>query len=100
MFRDSHFDDDGVESVVHEYALHATIDPATLDDHAAGATPRVLPYVECPSAAASASRLVGLGSTRFATACGSEFVGTTTCTHLNDLLRSLEDVRGMRTVSA
>ena len=60
MFRDSHFDDDGAESVVHEYALHATIDPATLVITAAEATPRVLPYVECPAAAASTAPARGL----------------------------------------
>ncbi|MDQ1461459.1 MAG: hypothetical protein QOI08_2943, partial [Actinomycetota bacterium] len=53
MFRDSHFDDDDErESVVHEYALRATIDAMTLEITSAHATPHVLPYVECPSAAA------------------------------------------------
>jgi hypothetical protein len=95
MFRDSHFADDGAESVVHEYSLDATIDPDTLTITAAEATPRVLPYVECPSAAASASRLVGLHLDDVRDRVRREFVGTPTCTHLNDLLRSLEDVRGM-----
>ena len=95
MFRDSHFDDDGVESVVHEYALHATIDPATLTITAARATPSVLPYVECPAAADSAARLVSLRLDEIRDRVRNEFVGTATCTHLNDLLRSLEDARGM-----
>jgi hypothetical protein len=95
MFRDSHFDDDIVESVVHEYSLRATIDPVTLTITDAEATPRVLPYVECPSAAASTTRLVGLALDAVRDRVRSEFVGTSTCTHLNDLLRSLEDVRGM-----
>ena len=46
-----------------------TIDPATLVVTAAAATPRVLPYVECPAAAASASRLVGLPPRRAARPC-------------------------------
>jgi hypothetical protein len=95
LFRDSHFDDDGNESVVHEYALAATIDAATLEITAAAATPHVLPYVECPSAAASTGRLVGLRLDELRDRVRAEFVGTSTCTHLNDLLRSLEDVRGM-----
>jgi hypothetical protein len=96
MFRDSHFDDDGDESVVHEYALTATIDAASLEITAAAATPHVLPYVECPSAATSTNRLVGLRLDELRDRVRSEFVGTSTCTHLNDLLRSLEDVRGMQ----
>jgi hypothetical protein len=95
MFRDSHFDDGGAESVVHEYALRATIDPVTLEITGAAATPHVLPYVECPTAAQSATRLVGLRLDDARDRVRKEFVGTSTCTHLNDLLRSLEDVRGM-----
>jgi hypothetical protein len=95
MFRDSHFDDDGAESVVHEYSLRATVDRTTLVITDAEATPRVLPYVECPNAAASTTRLVGLALDVVRDRVRSEFVGTSTCTHLNDLLRSLEDVRGL-----
>jgi hypothetical protein len=95
MFRDSHFDDDRRESVVHEYTLLAEIDAATLTVQRAEATPRVLPYVECPAAAASATRLAGLRLDEVRDRVRAELVGTTTCTHLNDLLRSLEDVRGM-----
>ncbi len=96
MFRDSHFDADVIESVVHEYALRAIVDATTLVIADAEATPHVLPYVECPSAAASANRLVGLPLDAVRDRVRSEFVGTSTCTHLNDLLRSLEDVRGLR----
>jgi hypothetical protein len=95
LFRDSHFDDDGRETVVHEYGLHAAIDATTLEILDAVAEPHVLPYVECPSAGASATRLVGLRLDALRDRVRSEFVGTSTCTHLNDLLRSLEDVRGM-----
>jgi hypothetical protein len=98
MFRDSHFDDDRVESVVHEYALRAAVDAGTFVITAADATPHVLPYVECPSAAASTTRLVGLRLDEVRDRVRSEFVGTSTCTHLNDLLRSLEDVRGMHLI--
>jgi hypothetical protein len=96
MFRDSHFDDDGAESVVHEYTLRASIDAETLVVTSIDATPRVLPYVECPAAAASAARLVGFHLDEVRDRVRAELVGTSTCTHLNDLLRSLEDVRGIR----
>jgi hypothetical protein len=95
MFRDSHFDDDGNESAVHEYGLHAVIDPEMLVVTEIRAAPRVLPYVECPAAAASAARLVGFHLDDVRDRVRLEFVGTSTCTHLNDLLRSLEDVRGL-----
>jgi hypothetical protein len=96
MFRDSYFDAGGAESVVHEYGLLATIDPETLVVTAADATPRVLPYVECPTAAASASRLVGFHLDEVRDRVRAEWTGPSTCTHLNDLLRSLEDVRALR----
>jgi hypothetical protein len=53
------------------------------------ATPHVLPWGECPNAAASARRLVGrrLGDLR--AMVKEELGGTSTCTHLNDLLSSL-----------
>jgi hypothetical protein len=95
MFRDSYFDADGAESVVHEYGLTATIDAETFVIAAADATPRVLPYVECPSAAASAARIVGLQLDELRDRVRAEWVGPSTCTHLNDLLRSLEDVRAL-----
>ena len=96
MFRDSYFDADANESAVHEYGLRAEIDPETLLLTALEATPRVLPYIECPAAAASASRLVGFHLDDVRDRVRAELVGTSTCTHLNDLLRSLEDVNGLR----
>jgi hypothetical protein len=95
MFRDSYFDPEGAESVVHEYGLVATIDAATLTVTSTTATPRVLPYLECPTAAASAGRAVGLQLDELRDRVRAEWVGTSTCTHLNDLLRSLEDVRAL-----
>jgi hypothetical protein len=52
----------------------------------------VLPYPECPWAAASAQRLEGVNVADLPTVVKQEFAGTSTCTHLNDLLRSLRDV--------
>ena len=56
------------------------------------AVPRVLPFVECPVAAASADRLVGQSIEATRDYVRRELRGTSTCTHLNDLLRSLGDV--------
>jgi hypothetical protein len=92
MFRDSHVGADSVERVLHEYDLHATIDPATGVVVSCDATPMVLPWPECPTAAGSAHRLVGQPIASVRNLVRSEFRGTTTCTHLNDLLRSLADV--------
>ena len=90
-FRDSYMDEWG-ETVVHEYTVLARVDAASETVLDAAATPRVLPWFECPEAAASASRLAGrtLGSLR--AGVRAEFLGATTCTHLNDMLRALADV--------
>ena len=53
------------------------------------ATPRVLPWAECPQAAASAGRLVGQRVADLRALVRDDLVGTSTCTHLNDLLSSL-----------
>jgi hypothetical protein len=93
MFRDTHVDPyDGLETVVHEYSLEARVDPESLVVLACEATARVLPWSECPRAAASAGRLVGRSVGELRRFVRRELVGTTTCTHLNDLLRSLADI--------
>jgi Protein of unknown function (DUF2889) len=99
MFRDTYSRPDGVTSVLHEYTVTATISDATSDDPgddrvaervaACVATPRVLPWGECPQAAASAERLVGRRVDDLRAMVRDDLVGTTTCTHLNDLLASL-----------
>ena len=58
MFRDSVWDPDGLECVLHEYQLPGWADAdGTL--RAITAVPRVLPYQECPLAAPNASWLEG-----------------------------------------
>jgi hypothetical protein len=92
MFRDSWVGPDGVETVVHEYAATASVDP---DNHAVtaiAATPKVLPWPECPAAAASALRLVNTPVDDLRTRVRADFTGISTCTHLNDMLRSFADV--------
>ncbi len=92
MFRDTHVDDDGRETVLHEYELRVDADPATLEVTSSVAVPRVLPWIECPQAVASAGRLVGHRIGGLRTLVRTDLRGTSTCTHLNDLLRSIDDV--------
>ena len=92
FFRDSHMDANGCETVVHEYGISASIDLETMQFNACDASVGALPWVECPVAAASAGRLVGAPADGLRTWVRNTFLGPTTCTHLNDTLRSLEDV--------
>jgi hypothetical protein len=92
MFRDSWVDPSGAETVVHEYTASARVHPDGHVIEAIEAAPRVLPWPECPAAAASARRLIGTTVDDLRARVRNEFVGTSTCTHLNDMLRSLADV--------
>jgi hypothetical protein len=92
LFRDSHMGDDGYETIVHEYVVVALVDLRSMTFRHAEAVPRVLPWYECPQAAASAARLVGRTLDALRPAVRAEFLGPTTCTHLNDTFRALEDV--------
>ncbi len=100
MFRDSHRSMDGQEDILHEYEVVATIDPATDEVRSAEATPRVLPWPECPQAAASAAKIVGQPAGSLRAHVLDELTGIETCTHLNDILRSLADVVALATVLA
>jgi hypothetical protein len=95
MFRDSYVDSDGDESVVHEYGLTARIQRATGTVLSAEAEPHVLPWQECPVARLSAGRLVGQQVSTLRGHVRGALTGTSTCTHLNDLLRSLDDVAAL-----
>jgi hypothetical protein len=92
FFRDSHADADAVETVVHEYTVQASIDLSSMQIVACEAIPGPLPYSECPNAALSAGRLDGAPIAGLRQSIRAAFVGPSTCTHLNDSLRSLEDV--------
>ena len=92
MFRDSYMGLDGIESIVHEYSITGSVDRETLQVLDAHARPRVLPYMECPDASASAGLLAGMSVAELRRRVRRELTGISTCTHLNDLLRSLTDV--------
>jgi hypothetical protein len=92
FFRDSYMGDDGVETVIHEYTVTAEVDASTLTITNAVATPRVLPWLDCPAAAASAGGLAGRMIGELRSGVRRDLVGAATCTHLNDQLRSLDDL--------
>lgn len=95
MFRDTYVRTDAVETIIHEYTLAAAVDADTgviLESHA---TPRVLPWQECPGAVASAERIAGMTLRELHFRVRQELFGTSTCTHLNDLLRSVADAEAL-----
>ncbi|WP_156737769.1 DUF2889 domain-containing protein, partial [Mycobacterium sp. E735] len=94
-FRDSHVDDDLVETIVHEYTVAGTIDTSTRVITGVNAEVRVLPWQECPGAIGSASRIRGMTLAELRDRVRGEFVGTSTCTHLNDTLRSIADLQAL-----
>ncbi len=91
-FRDSYVDGAESETVVHEYLVTGRVDERTRTFTDVGARARVLPWIECPNALASAERLIGTPIGDVRARVRNEFVGTSTCTHLNDTLRSLADI--------
>lgn len=91
-FRDSHVDGASVQTVVHEYTVSGTVELPTRTITELTAAVRVLPWRECPGALGSATRVRGMALTELRQRIRSEFVGTSTCTHLNDTLRCLGDL--------
>ena len=91
-FRDSHRDPSGLETVVHEYSLVGSIDAAEGRVVELSARANVLPWMECPGALASAGRLAGMPLAELRPRVRRELTGSSSCTHLNDMLRSLGDV--------
>ncbi len=92
MFRDSCWDPDGAEVVVHEYQITGAADRATGTLLSVDAVPRVLPYAECPGAAPNASWMAGTDLRTMRTEVLQRLRATDCCTHLNDGLRSLAEV--------
>ncbi len=91
-FRDSHVDGDGVETIVHEYTVEGSVDASTRTITSVTANVRVLPWQECPGAIGSAARIQGMTLSELRARIRNEFVGTSTCTHLNDTLRAIADL--------
>jgi hypothetical protein len=91
-FRDSHVDGEGTETIVHEYTVAGTVDVATRTVTSITADYHVLPWQECPGAIGSADRVHGMTVAHIRDRVRGEFVGTSTCTHLNDTLRAIGDL--------
>jgi len=90
-FQDSASRPDGDRAALHEYSLAATADPKTLEVLTIEATPRVLPFVECPSATLNLPRLIGTPLPKMREKVLAELPGVAGCTHLNDALRALAE---------
>jgi Protein of unknown function (DUF2889) len=91
MFRDSCWQPDGLEVAVHEYSIDASIDRLSGALTSVVATPRVLPFAECPAAAPNAAWMVGATARELRTEVLDRLRATNCCTHLNDALRSLAE---------
>jgi hypothetical protein len=94
-FRDSHADEEGRETIMHEYTITGTVDPEAGRVLEVAARAQVLPWLECPGAVASAGRIAGMELSELRPRVRREFVGRSTCTHLNDSLRSLADTAAL-----
>ena len=90
MFRDTVGDSDGAELVLHEYTVTANGRDGVLEE--VSAVPRVLPFPECPGAAAAVGALAGSPVRTLAATVPGTLTSISSCTHLNDLLRALGGV--------
>ncbi|HYO86925.1 MAG TPA: DUF2889 domain-containing protein [Dermatophilaceae bacterium] len=93
-FQDSMTSPDGRRRAVHEYLFAAAADRAGMLTRLS-ADPRVLPYTECPAAAAAVGRFVGAPLNDLRRLVLHDLGGPRGCTHLNDALRGLADVPGL-----
>jgi hypothetical protein len=93
-FRDSYADPDGVQRALHEWVvtteLRRSTGEARFGEFATDAGR--LPWVECPVAGMSATRLNGHAPADIERVVGQDFAGISTCTHLNDTLRTLAEL--------
>ncbi|MEO3758717.1 DUF2889 domain-containing protein [Mycobacterium sp. B14F4] len=94
-FRDSHVDGEGVETIVHEYTVAGSVDVKRRTVTSITADVHVLPWQECPGAIGSAQRVRGMTVAEIRDRVRGEFVGTSTCTHLNDTLRAIGDLEAL-----
>ena len=87
--RDSYADVE-TEMVLHEYLVELDVDGRGVVERVR-VEPRVLPWDTCPSAVASAQRVVGVELAALPATVRGDLVGTSTCTHLNATIRTLAD---------
>lgn len=92
MFQDSASTPSGTRKAVHEYSLDVVADLPSLTLTSVHATPRILPFPECPSAVQNTDRLLGVPLRDLRSAVLEHLPKTLGCTHLNDALRALAEV--------
>lgn len=97
-FRDTYVDAGGEERVLHHYSVAAEADPASMEVRRIEATPYTLPYAECAVAAATAAATLGARVPLLRNRVEQSLFGPASCTHLNDLLRSLADAGRLATL--
>jgi hypothetical protein len=90
VLRDRWIDDAGAEEEIHGYEVRLEAQPPDLTVLSVHARPRFLPFPECPLAAATAQRLVGLSLTRGFRKAATEILGGVEgCTHLLTLVLNI-----------
>lgn len=70
----------------------AAVLPGNADDPDAWHELPPLPWTECPGALVSVARIAGTTTDDLRARVRTDFTGPSTCTHLNDVLRSLADL--------
>jgi hypothetical protein len=91
-FQDSSTTPDGGRAAVHEYQVYAEIEEPTGKLVSLQVIPHLLPYRECPGAAAKVARLVGQDVRQFRDTVPKLLHSTLGCTHLNDVMRAFADI--------
>lgn len=81
--------------IFHEYGVVAHIDADSLALNAISVTPHVLPYITCHAAPATALAMLAGNVRDFRELVPALLRKDAGCTHLNDMLRSLQDVAGL-----
>jgi len=91
-FQDSAGNPDHGRVAVHEYVLRATADPETLTLTSVDPEARILPFLSCPAAVQTASKVLGTPLGELRATVLERLARTQGCTHLNDALRALAEV--------
>lgn len=81
--------------ILHEYQLSALIDPKSLVLLDIQVSAGVLPFKTCLAAPSTALKLIGQPTTDFGRIVPATLPGTAGCTHLNEVLRGLQDIESM-----
>jgi hypothetical protein len=89
MFQDSSTTPSGGRVGIHEYSVMARAKATSWELTAISATPRILPYDECPFAAAGVAALIGTRLPELRDRVLTDLAGVHGCTHLNDAVRAL-----------